>query len=419
MSVSVFVSHLGSRPRRGLTLALVALFSCSLVLQAMGAATPRTVLGAQEVVCGITPLDVEIIIDNSSSMDTGSPSRLTRAKAAAIQLVNDLDANGGVGTGGLHRLAVTTFGGTTAVALETPPDARWASSAASLTASTGIGSITSSVGTPLKAGILAGGLDLSTNGRPAPARHILVLISDGKPNPAATQTPSAGDIATYLASADEAFSIGIDLDTALMASLATDASHYFPLTSASGLPAAFATIYQKIACPSIALEKSASPTTYKAVGDIVMYTYKVTNTGDVDLPGPVTVTDDKATVTCPDGDLAMGAVMTCTASYVITQADIGATSVTNTAQAHAGGVDSNTVTATVTLAPTQSILSETSPPTARPTLPPTDALDHDAGSSTPGFGPMLALLVFAGIGLVTGQLVSTPRRLRREELRRR
>lgn len=417
MSVSRFASHVGARSRRGVTLALAALFACSLVLQAMSAASPRIVRGAQEVVCGITPLDVEIIIDNSSSMDTGSPSRLTRAKAAATQLVNDLDANGGVGTGGLHRLAVTTFGGTTAVALDTPPDARWASSAASLAA--GIASITSSVGTPLKDGILAGALDLSTNSRPSPARHILVLISDGKPHPAATQTPSAGDVATYLASADEAFSIGIDLDTALMASLATDASHYFPLTSASGLPAAFAAIYQKIACPSIALEKSASPSTYKAVGDVVTYTYKVTNTGNADLQGPVTVTDDRATVTCPDGDLAMGAVMTCTASYVITQADLTAASVTNTAQAHAGGVDSNTATATVTLAPTSSVLSETSAPTARPTLPPTDAPNDDAGSSTPGLGLMLALLVLAGIGLVTGQLASAPRRLRREEIRRR
>ena len=67
----------------------------------------------------------------------------------------------------------------------------------------------------------------------------------------------------------------------------------------------------------------------------------------------------------------------------------------------------------------QSVLSETSPPTSRPTLPPTDTIDNDAGSSTPGFGLMLVLLVLTGIGLVAGQRASTPRRLRREEIRRR
>ncbi|MEO8470317.1 MAG: isopeptide-forming domain-containing fimbrial protein, partial [Chloroflexota bacterium] len=65
----------------------------------------------------------------------------------------------------------------------------------------------------------------------------------------------------------------------------------------------------------------------------------------------------------------------------------------------------------------QVVLAETdNPPT---TLPPTDALNSDAGSSTPGFGLMLALLVLAGIGMVTGQRASSPRRLRREEIRRR
>src|SRR3954467_4121227 len=51
---------------------------------------------------------------------------------------------------------------------------------------------------------------------------------------------------------------------------------------------------------------------------------------------------DKATVTCPAGGLVPGASMTCTASYTITQADLDAGSVTNTAQAHANGTNSNT-----------------------------------------------------------------------------
>ena len=43
------------------------------------------------------------------------------------------------------------------------------------------------------------------------------------------------------------------------------------------------------------------------------------------LAGPVTVTDDKVTVTCPAGAaLAPGDDVTCTATYTITQADLDA-----------------------------------------------------------------------------------------------
>ena len=79
---------------------------------------------------------------------------------------------------------------------------------------------------------------------------------------------------------------------------------------------------------ALTLVKTATPATYDAVGDVISYSYVVKNTGNVTLAGPVTVTDDKATVTCPAGGLAPGASMTCTASYTITQGDLDAGSVT-------------------------------------------------------------------------------------------
>ena len=90
--------------------------------------------------------------------------------------------------------------------------------------------------------------------------------------------------------------------------------------------------------------KSASPSTYDEVGDVISYSYEVKNTGNVTLAGPVTVSDDKATVTCPSGGLAPGATKTCTASYTITQADLDAGSVKNTAQAHSNGIVTRTST---------------------------------------------------------------------------
>jgi large repetitive protein len=101
-------------------------------------------------------------------------------------------------------------------------------------------------------------------------------------------------------------------------------------------------------CKALSLTKTAAPTTYSQVGDVISYSYEVKNTGCVALSGPFTVADDKATVTCPaTASLAPGASITCTASYSITQADLDAGSVTSTATASGGGVTSSTATETV------------------------------------------------------------------------
>ncbi len=43
--------------------------------------------------------------------------------------------------------------------------------------------------------------------------------------------------------------------------------------------------------PSLKIENSVDPKTYFAVGDLLDCDYTVTNTGDVDIAGPITVTD--------------------------------------------------------------------------------------------------------------------------------
>ncbi|MFJ7275709.1 LPXTG cell wall anchor domain-containing protein, partial [Kitasatospora sp. NPDC098663] len=93
--------------------------------------------------------------------------------------------------------------------------------------------------------------------------------------------------------------------------------------------------------PALTIMKTASPTTVTAAGQVVDYSFLVTNTGDVTLTN-VTVnetafsgTGTPPVITCPPGaaSLAPGASVTCTAPYTVTQADINAGSITNTATA--------------------------------------------------------------------------------------
>jgi len=109
--------------------------------------------------------------------------------------------------------------------------------------------------------------------------------------------------------------------------------------------------------PALLLAKSADPTTYDAVGQVISYTFVVTNTGNISLVGPVSVADDQAgDESCPDvstvgnndANLDPGETISCTASYSITQADLNSGSVTNLATASADGTDSNQAQATVT-----------------------------------------------------------------------
>ena len=93
------------------------------------------------------------------------------------------------------------------------------------------------------------------------------------------------------------------------------------------------------------ITKKASPITYDDVGQIITYTYTVKNVGNVDIKGPITVTDDKfGTIIIPNSDtLSPGSSVTGTTTYKITDADIDAGSVSNLATA-TGLVSGNNVT---------------------------------------------------------------------------
>jgi uncharacterized repeat protein (TIGR01451 family) len=109
---------------------------------------------------------------------------------------------------------------------------------------------------------------------------------------------------------------------------------------------------------SLALVKSADPTTVTAPGQTITYTFHVTNNGNVDLTGleineiEFSGRGDLSDIVCDETDLAAGEDTTCRATYRVTEADIKAGRITDTATASAtspggGTVTSNRSSATV------------------------------------------------------------------------
>ena len=134
-----------------------------------------------------------------------------------------------------------------------------------------------------------------------------------------------------------------DLDAGSVGNVATgDSEQTLPVTDTVTVPADQS--------PAMTVAKSATESSFAAVGEVIHYSYVLTNTGNVTLTG-VTLVDDKADVSCPGTSLAPGAAMTCTATYTVTQADLDAGSVTNVATGDSEQTES--VTDTVTVPATQ------------------------------------------------------------------
>jgi uncharacterized repeat protein (TIGR01451 family) len=88
------------------------------------------------------------------------------------------------------------------------------------------------------------------------------------------------------------------------------------------------------AAPLLSIDKLSPTASFNAVGDVITYSYVLTNIGNVTLNGPVSVNDNKTTVSCPAlpvGGLAPGATHTCAATYSAVQADLNLSSVINIA----------------------------------------------------------------------------------------
>ena len=99
--------------------------------------------------------------------------------------------------------------------------------------------------------------------------------------------------------------------------------------------------------PELSVSKTSSESAYSVAGDVIHYTITVTNSGNVTITGVVS-DDPNTNMTCPGSPqtLAPGASMKCTATHVVTSADILSASISNTATANGYGPSMETVTAT-------------------------------------------------------------------------
>jgi uncharacterized repeat protein (TIGR01451 family) len=148
--------------------------------------------------------------------------------------------------------------------------------------------------------------------------------------------------------------------------------------------------------PALSFAKTASPAAVTAVGQTVTYTFRITNTGNVTLSNPA-INDNAfsgvgsvSAITCSAGTVAPSASLDCTATYTILAADLGASTLQNSATADVDDPSGATIT---------SATSSVSIPIAL--QPPPTGSAGGSGSDLPATGSDPTSLVLLGLGLLS------------------
>ncbi len=349
------------------------------------------------------------------------------------------------------------------------------SSAATVKAN--IDGLTSAGNTPLRQGMATGAGDMNANGEASrgglPVKHVIILLSDGRPNPdntgASGARPTQANIDSLKASADVVYSIAVgeggtglsQVDLPLMQSLAKPAGAYRHVVDGSepAQPVRRHLRRDRLHARASRSSSRPAPDSLAAGGGDVTYTFKVTNVGNVALTN-VDVTDKPScgTIELKSGDsdndnkLDLDETWTfkCTSNVTKSTTDVatatghdGNTEVKDTSQAHVDVADPTpTPQPTPTEAPTATPAEPTptdgqpTPTTALPTptiavpsgevdaatgkpkttLPPTDTIDG-SGSGGTGSGLPIVLIALLGIAVAIGLLSPTSNRSRRRNRR--
>ena len=112
------------------------------------------------------------------------------------------------------------------------------------------------------------------------------------------------------------------------------------------------------AAPGLTLVKQASVTSGARVGDVVRYSFVVTNSGNVTMAA-VFVVDDGVTYGCPATSLAPGASVTCAGPvHTIAQADVDAGHRTNVASASGTAPDGRVLVSQESSVTTQTLAAD-------------------------------------------------------------
>lgn len=109
---------------------------------------------------------------------------------------------------------------------------------------------------------------------------------------------------------------------------------------------------------------SPSSATYSAAGEVITYTYTLTNTGSADLTTPHVINDSwpVSNLSCPNSPIPPGQSIICTATYTITQTDMNNGSIATTVNGSSGGLASvNTATTLITAIQNPSLSLSISP----------------------------------------------------------
>lgn len=170
--------------------------------------------------------------------------------------------------------------------------------------------------------------------------------------------------------------------------------------------------------PAVTVAKRASIAQATAVGQVITYTYTITNSGDVTLTAAAiletrfTGAGTAPTPTCPPAasSLLPGAVVDCTADYTVTAADLTGRPIVNTATASATAPAGATITSGSATAIVATAVPAPPAPGPTPAPPPPDTTATGGPLASTGSAVSLGVIAIALALIVAGAILTIRRR---------
>jgi hypothetical protein len=199
-----------------------------------------------------------------------------------------------------------------------------------------------------------------------------------------------------------------DVDNGSVTNTAT-ASGTNPSAATVNSNSSSVTVEASNATSSLHLTDTPSPTTFTAAGNVIHYSFGVTNTGTTTLHAIAVSDNTVSPVSCPNSSLAPGASETCTGSYTTTTADVNAGSVTDTSTASGTNPSGSTITSAQASATVNDValrITTSSLPTGTKGHPYSATLSAAGGTAPYKFGHKASTPLPSGLTLSTSGVIS-------------